>query len=216
MFCLKSLILFAVSLTLLFSCLVVQNDKETPNPNMNAPRNASADHLEAAQNAVPSPSVSTNTNLQFTALRKLCLETKTGNDVVMQSQTFAIDFEPFAGSCFVTAYNPEYKDPPVESRYAIYKNNRKIFDFPDQFNGATFGCWVDGVSFQDLNNDKLQDVIVVGQCSSKGGPYNENMVYINTGKAFVTRPDGNNRLSDFTSIKEISDFVQDNQQIFFK
>jgi hypothetical protein len=212
MFCLKSLIIFVVSLTLLFSCSVVQRDKKTPNPNTDEPRN----HLEAAQNAVPSPSVSTNTNSESTALRKLCLETKTGNDVVMQSQTFDIDFEPFAGSCFVTAYNPEYKDPPMESHYAIYKNSRKIFDFPDQFNGATFGCWVDGVSFQDLNNDRLKDVIVVGKCSSKEGAYNENMVYINTGKAFVTRPDGNNRLSDFTSIKEISDFVQDNQQIFFK
>ena len=134
----------------------------------------------------------------------------------MKSQTFAIDFDPFSDSCFVTTYNPEYDDPPMESHYAIYRNHKKIFDFPQQFNGATFGCWVDGVSFQDLNNDNLKEVIVVGKCSTKGGPYNENMVYINTGKAFIARPDGNNKLSDFTKIKEITDFVQDNKEIFFK
>jgi hypothetical protein len=134
----------------------------------------------------------------------------------MKSQTFPIDFEPFAGSCFVTTYDPEYPDPPMVSHYSIFKNGSKIFDFPEQFNNATFGCWVDAVAFQDLNQDNLKDVIVVGKCSTKAVPYNENTVYINTGKIFVTRQDGNDRLGDFTNVKEIADFVEDNQQIFYK
>jgi hypothetical protein len=215
MFSFKSLFVFAVCLACISSCSIRQKERETTDTATNTSKNSVASRLEAAQNTTPSPSVSNNTSAVDTDSQKACLETATGDDVVMQSQTFPIDFAPFARSCFVTTYNPEYDDPPMESRYSIYKNDKKVFDFPDQFNGATFGCWVDGVSFQDLNNDKLKDVIVVGKCSTKGGQYNENMVYINTGKAFVTRPDGNNRISDFTKIKEITDFVHDNQQIFF-
>jgi hypothetical protein len=58
-------------------------------------------------------------------------------------------------------------------------------------------------------------VIVVGKCAAKQADYNENMVYINTGKAFTTREDGNNQLGDFKTIKEITKFVDENQQIFF-
>jgi hypothetical protein len=169
---------------------------------------------EAGQNAAAPPEANTSTGSTVSAQE--CYEVETGDDVVMRSQTFPIDFEPFSGSCFVTTYNPEYDDPPMESQYGIYKDGRRVLELPDQFNGATFGCWVAAVSFQDLNADNLKDVIVVGKCSAKSRPYNENMVYINTGKTFVTRPDGNNRLGQFTKAKEIADFVQDNQQIFYK
>lgn len=145
-----------------------------------------------------------------------CMVTEVGGKrAVQKSQTFAIDFEPFKGSCFVTSYNPEYGDIHMETQFDVYKNGKKIFSFPDQFNGSTFGCWVDGVAFRDLNHDGLADVIVVGKCTAKQADYNENMVYVNTGKGFTTREDGNNKLGDLKTIKEITDFVDDNQQIFF-
>jgi len=138
-----------------------------------------------------------------------------GNRAVQVSQTFAIDFEPFKGSCFITSYNPEYGDIHMESQYDIYTKGKRVFSFPEQFNGSKFGCWVDGVAFQDLNHDGLADVIVVGKCAAKQSEYNENMVYVNTGKAFTTRADGNNQLGDFKTIKEITKFVDENPQIFF-
>lgn len=144
-----------------------------------------------------------------------CLEVKTGDNVVYKKQTFAIDFEPFKGSCFVTAHNPEYENPPLESQFAIYKNNKRTFEFPSQFNGSTFGCWVDAVAFQDLNADKLTDVIVIGKCMAKVESYNENMVYINDGKGFTTREDANNQLSEMTSIKAVVAFVEENRAMFF-
>src|SRR5687767_13338372 len=94
----------------------------------------------------------------------VCQTVNTGDNVVYKKQTFAIDFDPFKGSCFVTSHNPESDDPPMESEFSIYKNGKKVFDFPSQFNGVTFGCWVDAVGFQDLNDDKLTDIIVVGKC----------------------------------------------------
>lgn len=138
-----------------------------------------------------------------------------GKRAVQKSQTFVIDFEPFKASCFVTSYNPEYGDSHMETAYEIYKAGKKVFAFPDQFNGSTFGCWVDAVAFQDLNHDGRTDVIVVGKCSAKAGDYNENMVYVNTGKTFTTNADGNNQLSDLNTTKDVIDFVEDNKQIFF-
>lgn len=150
------------------------------------------------------------------AARELCYQIDTGDNVVLKSQTFAIDFEPFKGTCFVTAHNPEYDDPPMDSEIAIYRNDKLLFDFPNQFNGVTTGCWVEAVGFQDLNSDQFTDVVVVGKCSAKSAPYNENMVYVNTGKAFTTNEDANTKISEFTTVKAIVGFVSENREIFFK
>ncbi len=150
------------------------------------------------------------------ATRSDCLNIETGDDVVLRSQTFPIDFKPFEGSCFVTTYNPEYDDPPLESKFAIYTDGKSVFDFPGQFNGVEFGCWVEAVAFQDLNADDLTDIIVVGKCSAKSASYNENMVYRNTGKSFTTSEEANSKLNDLKRTKDIAEFVQKNQQSFFK
>lgn len=136
--------------------------------------------------------------------------------MILRRQTFLIEFEPFRGACFVTSYNPEFDDPPMESEIAIYSEGQKVFDFPDQFNGAKFGCWIEAVSFQDLNSDGLTDIIVVGKCSAKDAAYNENTVYVNTGGGFITNTNANFELGDFGSVKEISDFVKANQKLYFK
>ncbi len=145
-----------------------------------------------------------------------CANVDVGDNEILAKQTFPIDFAPFPNSCFVTAYNPEFDDPPMESEFAIYKDNKKVFDFPSQFNGIEFGCWVEGAAFDDLSGDNLKDIIVAGKCSAKTAPYNENMVYVNTGKAFTTDENANYKLADFDKIKDISSFVKNNRNIFFK
>lgn len=144
-----------------------------------------------------------------------CLNVDTGDNEIVKNQTFPIDFAPFKNSCFVTSNNPEFDDPPMESEFAIYKNGEKVFDFPGRFNGVTFGCRVESVVFEDLNNDNLKDIAVVGKCQEKSAPYNENMIYVNTGKAFITKEDANYKLAEFKKIKEITDFAKSNQIIFF-
>ncbi|HBR58022.1 MAG TPA: hypothetical protein DEA22_11245, partial [Blastocatellia bacterium] len=106
--------------------------------------------------------------------------------------------------------------PPMESEIGIYSDGKKIFDFPEQFNGAKFGCWIDAVAFEDLNSDGLKDIIIVGKCSAKSAAYNENTIYVNTGSGFVTNTNANFELGEFTSVKDISDFVKANQKLFFK
>ena len=150
------------------------------------------------------------------AARELCYETDTGDFPVLRSQTFALEFEPFKGTCFVTVHNPEYDDPPMESEFAIYRGNKRIYEFPEPFNGVTAGCWVEAVAFQDLNGDGLIDIIVVGKCPAKTAPYQENMVYANTGKGFSTNLDANYRLSEMKTVRAVADHVRDNQIAFFK
>jgi hypothetical protein len=145
-----------------------------------------------------------------------CLNIEAGDKAVLAKQTFPIDFEPFRTSCFVTLYNPENDDPPLESEIAIYTDGKEVFSFPNQFNGVEFGCWVEGVSFQDLNEDGLTDIIVAGMCSAKTAPYSENMVYVNTGTGFTTDINANYKLENFKKISEIASFVKKNQALFFK
>lgn len=144
-----------------------------------------------------------------------CTNINTGEKTLLKSQTFPINFAPFKNSCFVTAHDPEYTDPPLNSEFSIYRNGEEMFFFPGQFNGVTTGCWVEAVSFQDLNNDNLTDIIVVGKCGAKSGPYHENMVYVNTGTTFITDENANYKLADFEKAGEISNFVKRNKQIFF-
>lgn len=191
------------------------NSKENYGVNSNSAPTQAANQ-SAANNTPPSNAAEETPVSQIETSRNSCYEIDTGDNVVLRKQTFLIDFEPFRGACFVTSYNPEFDEPPMESEIAIYSEGKKIFDFPDQFNGAKFGCWIDAISFQDLNFDGLTDIIVVGKCSAKSAAYNENTVYVNTGGGFTTTTNANFELGDFSSVKEISDFVKANQKLFFK
>ncbi|CAN5685219.1 hypothetical protein BH24ACI3_BH24ACI3_00570 [soil metagenome] len=150
------------------------------------------------------------------AARELCFEIDTGDFPIWKPQTFAIEFEPFADSCFVTTHNPEYDDPPMESQIAIYRKDKKVLELPGLFNGVTFGCWVDGVGFQDLNNDGRIDVVVIGKCQAKMGVYNENMVYANDGKQLITNETANAWISEMKTVKEVAAYARENPEMFFK
>lgn len=133
-----------------------------------------------------------------------------------QKQTFAVDFAPFEKSCFATFHDPEFTNPNLGAQYFIYKDGKQTFVFPEQFNGGNATCWVDAVSFEDVNSDNLKDIIVVGKCGAQSDAYNENMVYINTGKDFKVNKDANMEMMDFTKISQIKDYVREHEKDFAK
>lgn len=147
--------------------------------------------------------------------KSACLSAKLADKKLLASQTFAVDFEPFRNSCFVTFHDPEFTNPALGSEFYIYKDGKEAFKFPNQFNGVTTGCWIEGAAFEDLNGDGMTDVIIAGMCSAKTAPYSENMVYVNTGDGFTTSEDANYKLEKFKKIKDIADFVRKNQNLFF-
>lgn len=148
--------------------------------------------------------------------KKECENVNVGDDMILKSQTFPIDFKPFEGSCFVTKHNPEYDDPPIGSEIAIYKNGEKVYKFDTRYHADAATCWIEAVAFQDLNNDELKDIVVVGKCGAKAGQIQGNEVFANNGKGFDTDVKGNDALEDFKTVKEISNFVKKNQKLFFK
>ena len=145
-----------------------------------------------------------------------CLNIKIAGKKIDEKQTFAYDHEPFKNACFVTVHDPAFDDPPLNSEFFIYRDGKEVYKFPSQFNGVTTGCWAEAVAFQDLNEDNLTDVVIVGMCSAKSAPYNENMVYVNKGKEFTTNEEANYTLEKFKKIKDIADFVKANKEQFFQ
>jgi len=106
------------------------------------------------------------------------------------------------------------KDVPRGSKFYIYRDGKQIFEFPDAF-GGTEACWVEAVSFKDLNGDKETDVVVAGSCLGAKSGYPMNAVYVNVGKGFITNEEANANLDEFKTIKQIEDFVTKNKSDFF-
>lgn len=170
-----------------------------------------------------------------TSASTACYTVPAGEMAVLKSQTFAIDFEPFKGSCFVTLHDPEFTDPPLGAELAIYKDGKKVEAFYEpgppisiyengkdtgrtgnRFSSVTFGatCWIEAVAFQDINDDKLTDVILVAKCGTKSGSYHDNRIYLNNGEVFVKREEANADLSDFKTIKEIVNYTKQDPRAF--
>ena len=173
-------------------------------------------------NSKPTESVKTNSNVSgkesATQDKTACLNAKIDGKKLIPSQTFAFDYEPFPKSCFVTFANKEDmldgKDLPRSSTFYIFTEGKQVYKFDDAFDGQP-ACWVEGVGFEDLNSDKKTDVIVAGKCLAAKDSYSVNAIYANIGDKFKTTATANQSLENFTSVKQISDFVKKNQNKFF-
>jgi hypothetical protein len=156
-----------------------------------------------------------------------CYSVDTKPKAVLKTQTFAIDFEPFKNSCFVTSHDPEFTDPALDAELAIFKDGNRVKafhgDFPvtmgDPVEGEPGlslppGCWVEAVAFQDINADNLKDVLVVAKCGGKSGSYNENMVLINNSKFLTSCRDANYSIADLKTIKEIVEHIKNDPRPF--
>lgn len=155
-----------------------------------------------------------------------CYNVPAGEKAVLKSQTFAIDFDPFKASCFVTLHDPEFTDPPLGAEIAIYKDGTKVNAFQadasrivkptDSVSSVELAatCWVEAVAFHDVNDDKRTDVILVGKCGTKSGRYPDNRVYLNNGKLLLTRDDANTAISEFATIKQIVAYANQNPRAF--
>lgn len=162
----------------------------------------------------PETTAQSNQSETETTQSDSCSDLKRKGFALDKKQTFAINFAPFDKSCFATFHDPEFTNPPLGAQFFIYKNGKEAFNFPEQFNGGNALCWVDAVSFEDVNADQLKDIIVVGKCGAKSDDYNENMVYINTGKDFRVNKDANMEMMDFSKISQIQDYVREHRESF--
>lgn len=183
-----------------------ENNSTIANTNTTTPENTKT----------PDAPVESNTAKVERTPENSCNDLKRKGFALDKKQTFAVDFAPFEKSCFATFHDPEFTNPALGAQFFIYKNGREIFSFPEQFNGGNASCWVDAVSFEDVNADQLKDIIVAGKCGAKSDDYNENMVYINTGTDFKVNKDANMEMMDFSKISQIQNYVREHRESFAK
>ncbi|MBV9216317.1 MAG: FG-GAP repeat protein [Acidobacteria bacterium] len=187
-----------------------------------AANNASATNANAnatGSNSTPAASpAAANANTQSANPSIKCDEAAQSGKKFIKSQSFPFDLEPFRGSCFVTFASKEEmvdeRDVPRGSTFYIYKDGKQVFQFPDAI-GAGEGCWVEAVGFNDLNGDGKTDVIIAGSCLGAKSGYPSNAVYVNTGKAFTTKPSANEKLDELKTVADIEAFVKKNSAEFF-
>lgn len=147
-----------------------------------------------------------------------CPAVKRDGMIQIKSQTFPFNFKPFNDMCFVTFGNLDQmldeRDVPRGSTFHLYQNGQSVLDLPDAFDGQE-ACWVEGVSFKDLNSDGFTDIIIAGSCLAARDSYPANAIFVNTGEDFTTDAAANEKLADFKKLSEIEAFVRKNQSIFF-
>ncbi len=212
------LILTAIAL-LTVSCTASSNQTAQSEPPKNS--DASATPKPANQTA-PAPNQDSKETVtkktESTGDQAACLNAKIEGKRLIANQTFVFDFEPFKKSCFVTFGSKEdmldEKDVPRGSTFYIYKDGKQIYQFEDAFDGQP-ACWVEGVGFEDLNNDGKTEVIIAGSCLGAKNSYPMNAVYLNIRDDFKTVSTSNSTLENFKTIKQISDFVKKNNNKFF-
>lgn len=206
--------LLSVILAAICSCSTNNNSSNSNVSGTKSENVAVANSTPEANKLTESNSANTDDKKIETADNTTCYNLKREDLMIDKKQTFAIDFKPFEKSCFVTFHDPEFDNPPLGERFFIYKNGKEVFNFPEQFGEGNVACWIDAVSFEDLNEDQLKDIVIVGKCGGKSSDFNENMVYINTGKEFVTNADSNVETMDFSKISQIREFVKKNPKMF--
>ena len=147
-----------------------------------------------------------------------CNDLKLSGKNFIAKQSFPIDFEPFTGGCFATFGSKEdmldEKDVPRGSTFHIFKGGKSVLELPDAFDGQA-ACWVEAVSFKDLNGDGKTDIIMAGSCLGAKDSYPSNAVYANNGKRFTTDAEANSKLSELRSAKAIEDYVSSHMKSFF-
>lgn len=180
-----------------------------------APKRQKATTVEKAPDSLRAKNKTQSRKIKNVS-NKECLETDTGDKLILEDQTFAVDFKPFEGSCFVTSHNPEYDDPPIGSEFKIYNDGKEVYKFDSRYHANAATCWVEAVAFEDLNKDSLIDIIVAGKCGAKSGEVIGNEVFANNGEGFDTNVAGNDELEKFNTIKEIAQFVKANENLFFR
>jgi hypothetical protein len=215
---LLALMAFTIFLVFNFGCTAsISTNTQTPTTSTNT--------VVKTGNVVTNKSTETAKNtakpetaVKSTADKTACLTAKMEGKRLIASQTFAFDFEPFKGSCFVTFASKEdmldEKDVPRGSTFHIFKDGENVYEFEDAFDGQP-ACWVEGVGFEDLSGDGKTEVIIAGSCLGAKDSYPMNAIYENYQDDFHTYPSQNAVLDKFTSIKQISDFAKKNKEQFF-
>lgn len=189
-------------------------------PSTSSSNNSSATsaNTKPAESAKTEPATPISPAAEISGKSSACAPVSMSGKVFVAKQSFPFDHEPFRGSCFVTFASQEdmvdERDVPRGSTFHIYKDGKKVYDFPDAFGGQT-ACWVEAVSFKDLNGDTKTDVIMAGKCLGAKDSYTTNAVYVNEITEFTTNDEANMMIEELKTVGQIESYVKKHVKEFF-
>lgn len=103
-------------------------------------------------------------------LNVACSEEIVPKGELIPEQTFKADFRSFKDVMFAS-YN-DYEVGPSKVHFYLLRDDRIIFEFPDLYIASTSWSFesVKAVSFKDVNQDGLKDVIIIAEYVTGIGP----------------------------------------------
>ncbi len=211
-------ITITIYLTFLTACsLIPKVSENVPSNNQNA-SNTNVQKPAVNEPVKPNSTTTATPKVETKSAAASCSPVEREGKRQIKSQSFPLDFKPFANMCFVTLASLEdmsdEKDVPRGSTFHIYQNGNSVVDLPDAFDGQS-ACWVEGVVFKDLNMDGLTDIVMAGSCLGAKNSYPSNAIFVNSGKDFTTNSEANQKLENLKKLSEIEAFVKKNQNSFF-
>jgi len=134
----------------------------------------------------------------------------------IQEQSFKTNFKHFKNVMF-SSYN-DFESGPGKVHFYLFRNNKIVYEFPEF--PVDSGSWsfenVKAISFKDINNDGLKDVIVIAEYITGIGPngmipFLVKGVYLQRKGKFVSAEKISKLLSsekNYSSLKTISSIVK--------
>lgn len=179
---------------------------------------ASGANSKPAETVKNEPATPVSPAAEISGKGTVCGPVSMPGKVFVAKQSFPFDHAPFNGSCFVTFGSKEdmmdEKDLPRGSTFHIFKDGKKVYDFPDAFGGQS-ACWAEAVAFKDLNGDGKTDVIMAGKCLGAKDSYTTNAVYVNEITEFTTNDEANMMIEELKTVSQIEQYVKKHTKEFF-
>jgi len=139
--------------------------------------------------------------------RKTKLDTLVRNGFqVFEDQSFDVKLDSFGDVRFVSG-SSEFKIP---SLYLVNSNQEIIYVFPDFYTNVLSDLQeIKAVSFKDVNNDGLKDIIIIAQfLSANGDDLTVANVYLQKDKEFINSYELDEKINDTNNNNSINEIVK--------
>lgn len=130
---------------------------------------------------------------------------KDGGLVVIENQSFPVNIKNYGNVKFISGLKRENSNDNVNFYLTDDKNN-VLYKFPE-FYGNSKGMFKDisAISFTDVNNDGLKDIIIIADYSiSLASPTTIGSIYFQKGKEFINNKALDDKINSSQNNKDIA------------
>lgn len=176
------------------------------------------DRTSSSQKKINTPSISLNNEITSSSTsntRENIEEMQKKGLEIIENQSFWVELEKWGKVKFISSQFPD--GGTFKLKFFLVDNQGNIlYSFPE-FYGSQFWFFYElrAISFKDVNNDGLKDIIVIADYTSGAGeegaiPFPVASIYFQKGKGFITLPKLDQQINDAKkndSIKSVVEFA---------